>query len=330
MNIRDWLVNVLRDPVWQGIAGVVALLGLLFALFRFAVNLVRSIRTQQSLMQAANKTVQEMVGWLKRLFDYIFTRSWKVHVLISIVIYAAFWGPRSAVPELASLRAFLAAVCWLLIRAVYVLQKEAQSLHERLRLYGLETLSLPDNVTTVYDMTRRYPNLSLGEKWFNGVPFLLSANYFETSAIGLRQAEIKLDRPLRHISSVHLLVNAGNGWKRHMGKNLEGVTIGRIRLLFNDGTSQETRLILGHNVREWAPGNKPGELVDQVTDPLSRIAWKGKNAAGNEAVIDHLKIPIQEIHTHKSLERISILRDIEPGTPEDTLALAIFAITLER
>ncbi|TEU21864.1 MAG: hypothetical protein E3J21_01450 [Anaerolineales bacterium] len=202
-------------------------------------------------------------------------------------------------------------------------------MHEKIRQYSLETLPL-GGIANANDLARRYPDLCFGESWFNGVRFLLNANYFQTGPNGPRYTEFKSDKPLGRTSSVHLLVNAANAWKRHKGKNLEGVTIGRVQLLFDDETAQETLLILGRNLREWAPGNKPGELVDKVTDPLSQVAWKGRNDRGNEAIIDQLEIPVQERHRKKGLKQISISRDIQPGTPEDILVLAIFAITLER
>ncbi|TEU21863.1 MAG: hypothetical protein E3J21_01445 [Anaerolineales bacterium] len=124
MNIRDWLVGILRDPIWEGIAGVIAVLGLLFALFRLVMNLIRGIKTQQSLIEAFNKTIVEITGWLRRLIDYVFTRSWKVQIPISIIIYVIFSSQKGITPELTNLLALLTAVCWLLVRTAYTFHKE--------------------------------------------------------------------------------------------------------------------------------------------------------------------------------------------------------------
>lgn len=186
-----------------------------------------------------------------------------------------------------------------------------------------------ESIANSHNLTSRYRNPPLGESRFNEVPFLLQRRYFETRADSPGNVELELAEPLRHVSSVHLLVNAGNAWKRHEDVSLSGVTVGRIQFKFSDGTLQEAQLIVGQNVREWAPGNAPGRLVDEVTDKLNRVAWTGTNTTGNKAVIDHLEIPIHEQHKGKDLMRIAVLRDLKPNTPQNILSLAIFAITAE-
>jgi hypothetical protein len=95
---------------------------------------------------------------------------------------------------------------------------------------------------------------------------------------------------------------------------------------FEENVFQPTELILGENIREWAPGNlPPGRLVDTVTDPLSQPAWVGTNNAGNKAVIDQLEVPISTENQHKVLEQIIITRNSQVKHA----AFMIHAITLK-
>jgi hypothetical protein len=132
------------------------------------------------------------------------------------------------------------------------------------------------------------------------------------------------------VVAVHLLVNAGNAYKRFQDQDLPGTVIGRVILWFTGGVSQEVRLVLGENVREWAPGNRPGELVDYATDPLSRESWATKNGTQYMFLMDQLEIPIQARFASTALDRIVITKDTQPNTPQDVLAFSIFAITIER
>ena len=60
-----------------------------------------------------------------------------------------------------------------------------------------------------------------------------------------------------------MLINAGNAKKEYINCSL-----GTISLTFEDQTVQETELVLGKNICEWASGNMPGSLVDTATDPF--------------------------------------------------------------
>ena len=212
----------------------------------------------------------------------------------------------------------LATVLVILLALAVVLLSRSPYKKRRTRILPL------DPITTMDDFVGRYRSPPTGQTRFHKVPFLLNARYFETDANGPRQAELALSDPVERVSSVHLLTVAGNAWKRY-----EGVVIGRVQFLFNDGAAQETAFTLGQNVREWAPGNAPGRLAIEVNDHLSRLAWKGRGRGGTEAIIDHLEIPVRRRHGEKALEKIVFIRDVQVDTPENTLALAVFAITLE-
>lgn len=141
---------------------------------------------------------------------------------------------------------------------------------------------------------------------------------------------LTLERPPTRVSSIHLLINAGGGYKEYEGYTLEGLQVGKIRMEFDDQASQETRVILGGNVREWAIGNFPDELVDIVTDNLCQEVFRGLNTSSRAAVVDHLEIPILQRNRRKTLSRIVFTNVIEPHTPAAIVAFFVSAVTLER
>lgn len=106
-----------------------------------------------------------------------------------------------------------------------------------------------------------------------------------------------------------MLTNAGNGFL-----SLKDEIIGQIDLFFEDGKNQAIQvqpLILGQNIREWAPGNSPGNLVETVTDNSCQQVWEGKNNSGNKAIIDLLEIKVAEKYLDKSLIKIVFARNLK-------------------
>jgi predicted nucleotide-binding protein len=166
------------------------------------------------------------------------------------------------------------------------------STDKEMRQHRWEKLSLERIANDPGPLEKRYPGLPLGERQLNGVPFVLSTKYFSLHRMPAHvdiPVELRLDESLERVGSVHVLIIGGNVYKQHQGTPLERVTIGRIQLIFHDKSSQEPKkLIVGENIREWVPGNRPGELVDSVTEQLCQVAWRGKDSSGKEIFIDHL------------------------------------------
>ncbi len=206
-----------------------------------------------------------------------------------------------------------------------------------------EVLPLPVGKFANATLKGKYENLPQGEVNLGGVTFLLTpeAYAFDTSQAryiepdGSVRAELKLPQPVGKVKSVHLLINAGGAFRTDPDSNtpLEWLRIGRIQLIFKDTTSQETELILGGNVREWAIGNFPGKLVDRIDEPFSQVAWRGKNTSGKCAVIDRLEIPVLESNRSKQLESVVFIRDIPwkaPSSEGGKLHFFVSAVTLEK
>ena len=173
-----------------------------------------------------------------------------------------------------------------------------------------------------------------------GVKFLIESHIFDSENVALIEADghtetkLELPKPACQVKSVHLLINASGGWRIHRESNivLEWTQVGRIRFNFEGGSFQDTGLVLGDNIREWAIGNFPGDLVGRVADPLCRVVWKGKNASQKFAVIDGLEIPVQDSNREKHIESIVFIRDIPHRVEESKGGLLHFlvsAITLE-
>ncbi len=329
MQLAQWILDLLRDSVWNGIVGIITILTVLFTLVRLVINLVRGVKVQQSFINTVNKTIAEVASLIRKVIGYVLTRGWKFQGLVSVLIFLGIWGQHRTTQEIATTFAVLSVICWLLIRAAYITNFEIRKLSEEVGGTKFEYLPL-DNVAIADDFTRRYPDLRLGINEFNNIPFLLTTRYFDTSATADRVKQLRLSTPIKGLYAVHILVNAGNAWKRHLDKDLSGTVLGKITLWFTGEATQEVKLILGENVREWAPGNKIGELVDQATDLLSQLAWASKSGGHNLFVIDQLEIPVSTRYRRKALERIVITKDTKPNTPEDILAFSIFAITVEH
>jgi hypothetical protein len=205
-------------------------------------------------------------------------------------------------------------------------------------------ISLPVGEVANAKLEDKYLDFPLGEVRFGGVKFLLKPKFsiFDTTkqmrqpqpVDGTTLVSLQLPESREWVRSVHILINASGGRKSHPETStlLEGSKIGSIKLAYTDGTSQDTDLVLGRNIREWAIGNAPDELVSRVTDSTCQLAWRGSNTGGKYAVIDRLEIPVLAANRGKELESIAFVRDIPRHsflltTPH--LHFFVSAVTLE-
>ncbi len=202
-------------------------------------------------------------------------------------------------------------------------KSQIQEFTERYYQIGYQKIPL-DQIANA-SLTADYYDPPTGEVVFNGVPFLISQDrkgIFNTSALrGKDTVHLKLSKSFKGVTSVYFLINSGNSLKEN-----EGETFGIIKFGFEENIFQQTDLILGKNIREWAPGNlPPGRLADTVIDSLSQPAWVGTNHSGNKAVIDQLEVPIFAENHHKALEQIVVTRNLQVKQA----AFMIYAITLK-
>ena len=175
------------------------------------------------------------------------------------------------------------------------------------------------------NLEANYYDPPFGEQEFAGIPFIIKRGekgIFNTSRLNTDTITLILDEPVREVASIHLLINAGNTSKQNFGKK-----IGEISLVFEGNGYQVKNLILGKNIREWAPGNAAsGSLIDTISDSSSQLVWEGKNQAGNEAIIDLLQIDVLKQNQEKLLQQVVISKT---STVQNS-AFMISAITLKR
>jgi hypothetical protein len=129
-------------------------------------------------------------------------------------------------------------------------------------------------------LTSNYVNPQQGSVTLGGVPFTLTTADWIAPG-GSDTYTMAVATP----SAVHLLLSTANSSPAFAGKN-----VGRVRLTFSDGTTRDTALIVGANVREWA---QTSGSVNSLTDPNAKNVWIGTNVnTGGAGVIDMLTIPV--------------------------------------
>ncbi len=155
-----------------------------------------------------------------------------------------------------------------------------------------------------------------------GVPVAWSAppTRVFSSNDGLPQLEIPAD-----VSSplvVHLLVGSRLTWTRHAGRQL-----GTLRLVFDDGTDQETPLTIGANVREWRPLEGESATVNTASDRHLLEVHRESLSQSLSGRLDKLAVTIDVMHRDKRLASVMV-RDELAGVTEPNLMVA--AISVER
>ncbi len=173
------------------------------------------------------------------------------------------------------------------------------------------------------NLESNYSSPPTGDLKFDEIPFRIKRgekSILNISPLHVDNEKLELDKPVKGVSSAYFLTNAGNGFKENEGK-----TIGEIEFRFEDEIYQRQELVLGQNIREWAPGNIPGGLVDSVTDTASQQIWEGKNVDGNRAVIDRLEVLIDTKNQKRSLRGIRFSRN----SSIEKSAFFVLAVTLK-
>lgn len=98
---------------------------------------------------------------------------------------------------------------------------------------------------------------------------------------------------------VYLLIQAGWGRKEYVGKQ-----IGNVRIEFSGGSTIDTPLILGSNIRDWS--RKDPAAVNTVSSDTSQPAWEGTTPDGTSGGMDILTITIPSNQLQSTLTGIQI------------------------
>jgi hypothetical protein len=126
---------------------------------------------------------------------------------------------------------------------------------------------------------------------------------------------------------IHMLISAGHGLRMDGTIQFLYKRIGYLRLIFKNGVEQQTDLILGKHLREWAFGNSTG-LVTELDLSWSKPAWLSHDSTKR---FDLLTIPITNFP--KDLTSIDIVAEFEERHPNKsfmTPSIIVSAITVER
>jgi len=309
---------------------VVGLVPSLVVLLITVIVLVAKWRSVLKLMRTLRRSAGTACDWVKR---------WTKANLQPLIGLIALLGVVYGAYTLASSPYVIALALGFAV-ALILLTRSLQATFRSPKRPRFEVVPLSVGGVTNANLMARYLDPPQGEVVLGGVEFLVgsaisdSENVRFIEADGHTETKLKLPKPAHRVKSVHLLINASGGWRIHRESStvLEWTQIGKTRLNFGDGSSQDTELVLGDNIREWAIGNSPGNLVGRVADPLCRVVWKGKAISGKFAVIDKLEIPIRDSNRKKQLESIVFIRDIPHGAKASEgglLHFLISAVTLE-
>ena len=161
------------------------------------------------------------------------------------------------------------------------------------------TLYTPEPLGTqaTYAVSNIYASAPAGAVSFGGIPFTV-ANTAWAGSGQQYSVPINASRPL----NVYILLNSSNATLGYKGQ-----AVGRVHLTFSDGSSQDTNLVAGGEIREWWSGS--GSLVDTLTDPSTSTVWQGQAQAAmgvsGPAHIDMLNVKIGS--TSANLTGVSIV-----------------------
>ena len=308
------------------IIGLVASLVLLIAI----IVLMAKWRSVLKLKRMLGKFAVVAYDWMKR-----WTKANLQPVIGLVVLLGVAYGAYALTHSL-----WVIALTLGFAVAITLLTRSLRATFRAPRRPRFQVVPLPVAKVTDTNLGKRYLDPPQGEVNLGEVKFLVGPAIFDSANVryiepgGHTETKLELAKPAQQVKSVHLLINASGGWRIHRESDtvLEWTRIGRIRLSFEDDTFQDTELILGDNIREWAIGNSPENLVGRVADPLCRVVWKGKTASGKYAVIDKLEIPVQESNQQKHLASIVFIRDIPyraQASEGGLLHFLVSAVTLE-
>ncbi len=294
----DWLIDLLRDNVWNGIGGLIVLLGALYGIGRY-------VATRKPRWRYIVRGQNWIVGHIRNILGFVV---FLITILVANLMFKDGW--------------FAILIIVYTLALVVIFRVNAPPLRRSKTKFT--KIPLLEIVNTTLDEI--YDGPPSGEQIYHGVPFYINGNRYDTSKDDLMERELGLGKTIKNAKSVHLLINAGGARSKYLGYSL-----GRIKLIFNEGPPQFEELSLGTNIREWAIGNAtPDVLVTEVHDKNKcRRVWYGNNVNGNAAIIDMLNISVEQTRENKDLDHIIIVRYVGPGTEEPPLGFFISAITIE-
>jgi hypothetical protein len=221
-----------------------------------------------------------------------------------------------------TLSVVLVMVCVGLALIVWTQRRKFDRLQRLLRKETYVPLDLgANNLDWIWD----HPDLPKGKIWLHSVLFDLRtdgqsrlAGMMVTPSEGneLRLRDVHAE--VKSVEAVYVLLNTAFGLRVNPVDNLEweGRRIGAIHLTFRKGPPHNVPLVLGQNIRDWAPGNQP-HAVFRLMDPSAVETW---TSADGGSAFDMLQIELPR--RPDDLVRISVSAQLEAPQPVQPATLA--------
>lgn len=226
-------------------------------------------------------------------------------LVVSFIVRSPAW----------TLCAVLAMVCVGLALIVWTQRRRFRRLQRLLTKEAYQPLALGgNNLNWVWD----HPDLPKGEIWLHSVLFDLRtdgkshlAGMMVTPSEDNELRSRDVHAEVKNVEAVYVLLNTAFGLRVNPADRVEweGRRIGAIHLTFSNGSSHEVPLVLGQNIRDWAPGNQTA-AVFKLTNPSAVETWK---SADGGSAFDMLQIELP--HRPVDLVRISVSAQLEAPHP---------------
>jgi hypothetical protein len=182
------------------------------------------------------------------------------------------------------------------------------------------------SLTTIANFSSSISNPPNGDQVFLNVPFKISGKELFLSQYGeasLPQEAI-LETDISKAKTIFILINTTATYPQFMNKQA-----GKITLIFDTGQTEETNLIVGKNIREYAIDELYGPTVRTVSDSNNQVAWQG-NSQSRLIAIDMLTIPISSMNQARVLKQIKITDTSAFTTNSADPGLLIWGLTVEK
>lgn len=175
------------------------------------------------------------------------------------------------------------------------------------------------------ELTSPETNLGLapGRNYLLGIPFDTGWKAStQCSHLPSQPESFQWETEIPNPVSVYLLLQAGWGLSRY-----DGERIGEVRLSFSDGSSVDTPLILGFNIRDWAW--ESGAAVNTVSSSTSQPAWQGNAPDGTPGGMDVLTIDVPSGQSQLTLTGVRVSDTSQSAIGEVNPCIHLVALTVE-
>lgn len=160
---------------------------------------------------------------------------------------------------------------------------------------------------------------------YNDIPFLIEKVVFMTQ---YGAAQLPVDRSLEteipNPQSVHVLINSTETHLQFLGKQ-----VGIITLVFDNGETETTELVVGQNVREYIL-DSPTVTVNTISSASNQEVWRGVSPDGRKPmIIDMLIITVGLSNQNRTLKRIDFTDTSASQTGSTSPGLLVWALTVK-